>query len=233
MQRIALVGDYSIEVPAHRAIPIALDLARREQAVAIEWTWIATRELNDPSAELDAFSALWVVPGSPYENFAGVLHAIRWARETKRPFLGTCGGFQHALIEIARNVLGLPDADHGEINPTGAQLVVTPLICSLVEVTGPLRFREGSRLRSIYDSETAEEGYRCRYGPSATYRDQFERAGLRFTAFDDAGEPWAAEFSVDIHPFFFGTLFQPERAALRGETPPLVRAFTRAATRFR
>ena len=158
----------------------------------------------------------------------GALAAIRWVRETKRPFLGTCGGFQHALIEFARNVAGLAAADHAETNPTGDTLVVAPLACSLVEQTGSIRFMPGSLIRDAYGRDTASEGYHCSYGLNSAHRAALERAGLRFTAFDDAGEVRVAELPVAVHPFFAGTLFQPERAALRGATPPLVRAFVRA-----
>lgn len=232
MPRIALIGDYSLSVTAHQAIPVALSLARHDLQADIEWEWFATRELRDPPHDLARFAALWLVPASPYENTEGAFAAIRFARETRRPFLGTCGGFQHALIEFARNVLGLAAADHAETNPAAPELVVTPLACSLVETSAALRFTPGSRLREIYGADSAEEGYRCNYGPSARYRDAFERAGFAFTAFDDAGEPRAGELPRAVHPFFLGTLFQPERAALRGETPPIARAFVRAATQF-
>ena len=151
--------------------------------------------------------------------------AIRFARESGRPFLGTCGGFQHAVIEYARNVLGLSDADHAETNPTAPTLVVTPLSCSLVEATGTLHLAPGSLIRSAYGRATVTEGYRCNYGPAPVHRAAFERSGLRLTAFDESGEIRAAELPVATHPFFVGTLFQPERGALRGELPPLVRAF--------
>src|ERR1043166_1777744 len=127
---IALVGDYSPLVVAHRAIPIALDLAQRANDVEVAWRWVPTREIHDAARDLIDFAAIWVVPASPYENMDGVLAAIRLAREIKRPFLGTCGGFQHALIEFARNVAGLGAADHAETNPAGSVLVVAPLACS-------------------------------------------------------------------------------------------------------
>jgi len=225
---IAIVGDYSPDVVAHRAIPEALALARRDTGVDVNWQWVQTRDLHDAPKDLAGFAALWVVPASPYENTDGALAAIRWARENKRPFLGTCGGFQHALIEFARNVVGLSAADHAETNPAGSLLVVSELACSLVEVSARIRFTPGSRLRKIYDADFAIEGYRCRFGPNPAHRSLFETAGLHFTAFDEAGEPRGGELSEATHPFFIGTLFQPERAALRGETPPLVRAFVRA-----
>ncbi len=224
--RLALVGDYSPEVTAHRAIPRALELACAAAKVnSLEWQWVATREVRDAGRDLAPFSAVWLVPASPYENMAGALAAVRFARETQRPFLGTCGGFQHALIEFARNVVGLPDADHAETSPDGTSLVVTRLSCSLVEQTNTLRLAPDSLLRAAYAGDTATEGYRCNYGPAPEYRAAFERAGLRFTAFDEHGEVRAGELPVNRHPFFVGTLFQPERAALRGEVPPLVRAF--------
>src|SRR5688500_9956065 len=94
---IALVGDYSPEILAHRAIRRALELARGELRAEIDWRWIHTRDLADASRDLANCAAIWVVPASPYENMEGALAAIRFARETRRPFLGTCGGFQHAL----------------------------------------------------------------------------------------------------------------------------------------
>lgn len=229
--RIALVGDYSAEVVAHRAIPQALSLARAALAANFEWEWFQTRDIADAQRDLALFSAVWVVPASPYENMDGALDAIRFARETRRPFLGTCGGFQHALIEIARNVAGIP-AHHAESHPGGTELVVTRLACSLVEATNTLRLEPDSIIRAAYGHDTATEGYRCNFGPNPSYRAVFEKAGLRFTAFDETGEPRAAELSRSVHPFFVGTLFQPERAALRGELPPLVRAFAQAATEF-
>ena len=229
---IALVGDYSPDVLAHGAIPRALELARSSVRAKIDWRWIHTREVTDAARDLTDCAAVWVVPASPYENMNGALAAIRFARETRRPFLGTCGGFQHALIEFARNVAGLVSADHAETNPAADTPVVAPLACSLVEKTGTVHFTPGSRLREIYGRAGAEEAYHCNYGVNAAHRPTLERAGLRFTAFDAAGDIRGAELPAPIHPFFIGTLFQPERAALRGELSPLVRTFVSAAAKI-
>lgn len=226
---IALVGDYDPAVTAHRAIPLALELARSAlpAATALTWHWLRTGDIADAPRDLARFSAVWLVPASPYENEAGALTAVRFARETRRPFLGTCGGFQHALLEFARNVAGLPAADHAESNPSATTLVVSPLACSLVEQTGDLHLAPGSHLAAAYGSSTAREGYHCSYGLNPAHRATLEHAGLRFTAFDENQEVRAAELPVTVHPFFAGTLFQPERAALRGVLPPLVAAFVR------
>jgi CTP synthase len=223
---IALVGDYSEKVTAHRAIPRALELARDSAGAEVTWEWVATRDISDAGRDLAKFSALWVVPASPYENIAGALGAIRWARESGKPFLGTCGGFQHALLEFARNVARIADADHAETNPGGSALLVTPLSCSHVEKIGNVHFEKGSLLGSAYDAPTATEGYRCNYGFNGAYRAAMESAGLRFTAWDDAGDVRGAE--LPSHLFFAGVLFQPERAGLRGEAPPLAVAFVKA-----
>ena len=228
---LALVGDYSPQVVAHRAIPRALELACAAVKRDLLWRWVATRDIRDATRDLAKFSAVWVVPASPYENMAGALAAIRWARETKRPFLGTCGGFQHALIEFARDVAGLTTADHAETNPAADTLVVAPLACSLVEQSGLIHFTPGSLIRHAYGRDGAQEGYHCSYGLNPAYRTALERAGLCFTAFDANGEVRAAELPTGLHPFFVGTLFQPERAALREAVPPLVRAFVTAVAR--
>jgi CTP synthase (UTP-ammonia lyase) len=223
---IALVGDYSKEKTAHRAIPAALELARAELGADVRWHWIATRHIHNPETGLAGYHGAWLVPGSPYENMAGALAVARWARTGGRPFLGTCGGFQHALIEFARDVAGIPDADHAETNPGGAALLLTQLRCSLVEKSGQVHFAPGSRIGSAYGAPTALGEYRCSYGFNPDYRGQLEAAGLNFTSWDDDGEVRGAELAA--HPFFCGVLFQPERAALRGEVPPLARAFVRA-----
>jgi CTP synthase (UTP-ammonia lyase) len=223
--RIGLVGDYDEAVPAHRAIPIALRLAGDEAGTPVEFDWIPTDEIVDTS-RLSEFNGLWCVPASPYRSMEGALIAIRFARETRRPFLGTCGGFQHAIIEYARNVLGWADAEHAETAPAAPRSVITPLACQLVEATDVVRFRAGSRIASCYGREEATEGYRCRYGLNPEFQAALLSGPLRIGAEDEAGEIRAVE--LDDHPFYVATLFQPERAALQGHVPPVVAAFVRA-----
>jgi CTP synthase (UTP-ammonia lyase) len=224
---IALVGDYSGQVTAHRAIPRALELARDRSGLDLDWKWVATRDLTSPVADLEPYAAVWVVPASPYENIAGAFGAIRWAREGGHPFFGTCGGFQHAILEFAAAVAQIPGAAHAETAPGAADLVVTRLSCSLVEASGRIHFEKGSLLARANGADSVVGEYRCNYGPNATYRPALEKAGLRFTAWDDAGDIRGAE--LPSHPFFCGVLYQPERASLKGELSPLVHAFARAA----
>jgi CTP synthase (UTP-ammonia lyase) len=223
--RIALVGDYDETVPAHRAIPRALELAADTLSRPVVGEWIPTETITDTSRVAD-FDGIWCVPASPYRSMEGALSAIRYAREQERPFLGTCGGFQHAVIEYARNVLSWADAEHAETAPDAVRPVITPLACSLVEATDAIRFRDGSRIAAAYGVSEAVEGYRCRYGLNPTFQEALVAGPLRIGAEDDAGEVRAVE--LDGHPFFVATLFQPERAALTDRLPPLVAAFIRA-----
>jgi CTP synthase (UTP-ammonia lyase) len=226
VRTIALVGDYDADRVAHQAIPRALERARAAHGAKLAWAWMGTADVESAPEVLERFAAVWLVPASPYRSMGGALTAVRWARERGRAFLGTCGGFQHAVIEIARDVAGVRDAEHAETSPTAAERVVVPLACSLVGERGEVRFVEGSRLRAICGPRR-REGCHCQYGLNAGYRAALEQAGLRFTAFDVNQEVRACEWPA--HPFFVGTLFQPERAILHGELHPIVDAFVNAA----
>jgi CTP synthase (UTP-ammonia lyase) len=227
--RIALVGDRSPAVRAHAAIPIALDLAARELGVTPELTWLGTRQLDGAKGDvLTPFAGVWCVPGSPYESMEGALTAIRHAREQGRPFLGTCGGFQHALIEFARHVLGLRDADHAESNPDTAMPLVSGLSCSLVGARGKVSLRAESHAARAFGRTESSEAYHCNYGLNARYRHLLEGSALHITGEDEEGAPRVVELAE--HPFFLATLFQPELSASTGQPHPLVQAFLTAAS---
>ena len=222
---IGLIGDYGESVPAHQAIPVALRRAAEMSGISVEFEWVPTEEVSS-SSRVSRFDGLWCVPASPYRNMDGALLAIRYARERAVPFLGTCGGFQHAVVEYARNVLGWTDADHAETATRSSRAVIAPLECALVEVTGKVRLFPGSRIAAAYGVEAPAEGYHCRYGLNPRFRAALMAGPMRAVADDETGEVRAIE--LDGHPFFVATLFQPERAALKGEAAPLVGAFVEA-----
>jgi len=222
---IGLIGDYDAGVPAHRAIPLALRDAAGVVGVEVHPQWVRTDTIVGAPA-LSVFNGIWCAPASPYRSMDGALLAIRHARERRIPFLGTCGGFQHAVIEYARNVLGWEDAEHAETAPAAVRAVISPLSCALVETTGAVRLLPGSRVAAAYGSSDAIEGYQCRYGLNPDFQAALLRGPLRASAQDADGEVRAVE--LDDHPFFVATLFQPERAALQGSEAPLVEAFVRA-----
>ncbi len=222
---IGLIGDYNPSVPAHQAIPIALHDAAEALHLEVRFEWIPTEEITS-TARVTKFDGLWCVPASPYRSMDGALLAIRYSRESATPFLGTCGGFQHAVIEYARNVMGWADADHAETAPNAARAVISPLECALVETTGVVRLYSGTRIAAAYGATEVTEGYRCRYGLNPDFRSALVAGPLNACADDATGEVRAVE--LNGHPFFVATLFQPERAALQGETAPLVVSFIKA-----
>jgi CTP synthase (UTP-ammonia lyase) len=228
--RIALVGDFDPGVTAHRAIEKCFDLAAQSGSSPVEPVWLSTESIvpRDQNA-LQHLGGFWCIPASPYRNTEGALWAIQFAREHNRPFLGTCGGFQYALLEYARNVLGLPQAEHAETHPEAALLLLTRLQCSLVEASQKIVVTETGTFRDAYGAETGEEGFRCNYGLNPKFEHVFKDGPMQIAARSAEGE--ARGFQLRGHRFFIGTLFQPERRALKGAVHPLVSAFFAACTR--
>ncbi|MCX2544832.1 CTP synthase [Pseudomonas sp. COW5] len=223
--RIALIGDYDPQVTAHQAIPVAFGLAAEHIRRPVDFEWFATDRIH-LDTPLEGFDGFWCVPASPYKSEAGALRAIRFAREQQRPFLGTCGGFQHAVLEFSRNVLGWADAEHGETSPDSSRAVLSPLTCSLVEAVDSIHLVPGSLIAKAYETSEIREGYRCRFGVNPQFERELLTHDLHAVGHDSAGDLRAIE--LKNHVFFVATLFQPERAALKGQLPPLVRAFVEA-----
>jgi len=221
--RIALVGDCDPNVTAHQAIPKALALAGNGADVHPEW--LATEAALH--AELDLYDGFWCVPASPYRSMEGALRVIRFARENNRPYLGTCGGCQQAVLEFARNVLGIAGAGHRESDPATAEPVITNLACALIEASETLRVVAGTRLREIYGVDEIRETYHCSFGVNPEYVPRLVANGLRVGVIGPNDE--ARAFELPGHPFFFLTLYQPERSSLAGRKHPLIAAFVAAA----
>ena len=220
--RVALVGDRSARVRSHVRIP-AIVAALRAEGLALDVDWVATEAAEEPVV-LDGTHGIWLLPGSPYRSTDGAFAAVRAARERGVPFLGTCGGFQHALLEFARDVCGLGGAAHVEVDPDAAEHLIVPLTCSLVGQEGGVRVLPGSRAAAVLGTRPRVERYHCAYGVDPAYLDVLQRHGLRLTGFDDEGQLRIVE--LPDHPFFLATLFQPE---LADGIHPLVRAFAEVA----
>jgi len=221
--KIALIGDFNPDVIAHQAIPKALALVAEGNHVQPEWLPTDAAE----AAPLEDYAGFWCVPASPYRSMEGALRVIRFARENNCPFLGTCGGCQHAVLEFARNVLHITKAGHKESDPTTSEPVITNMACSLIEASETLHPVKGTRLHDIYDADEIRETYHCSFGLNPDYIPQLVKGGLRVGILGPNGEPRAVE--LPAHPFFVGTLFQPERSALTGRRHPLITAFVEAA----
>ena len=137
--RIGIMGDFHRGKHSHWATEAALFHAAARLGLRVAPAWVGTRELAlaDGTQRLSRFDGLWGAPGSPFESFEGMLRGIAWARVHDVPFLGTCAGFQYALIEFSRNVLRIAHADSAENESGSRNIVITPVACPLPERTGP------------------------------------------------------------------------------------------------
>jgi CTP synthase (UTP-ammonia lyase) len=225
---IGLIGDFDSAVVAHSAIPTALRLASEDLGESISFTWLPTEGLAQiTETSLHEYAGFWCVPGSPYQDMDGALHAIRFARENRKPFLGTCGGFQHAVIEYARSVLGLTQADHLESNPNAELPLITALAFRLEATTGKLILIPGTKIAAIYGATEIEEIYNCGFGFNRACADLLRNTAMKVAGVDEAGEIRVVE--IPDHPFVIATQYQPERSALAGRRHPLIAGFVQAA----
>ncbi|MEU1185109.1 hypothetical protein ABZ464_47400 [Streptomyces sp. NPDC005820] len=222
---VALVGDRSPNVVSHLRVPLLLDALAARDRLVLDAYWIPSEDAEDADA-VRGFDAVWVVPGSPYRSEAGVLNAIRTAREEGIPFLGTCGGFQHALLEFARNVCGLPHVAHAENDPGADDFLIEPLACSLAGHEDTVLLEPGSLAHTLTGADRTVERYSCHYGPSR-HLDTLRAHGLRFTGHDTSGQVRMAE--LPGHPFFLASLFQPELYGDGSRPHPMIRGLARAA----
>jgi CTP synthase (UTP-ammonia lyase) len=226
---IGVVGDYRPDAASHRATSAALDHAAEAQGIEVEVTWVPTREIGSSEEPvLGGFDGLLVAPGSPYRSMDGALSAITRARTGNVPLLGTCGGFQHVVLEFARNVLGVADAQHAEYDPYASELFVTPLSCSPAGQQMAVDVRSGTRAAASYRRSKTTEQYYCNFGLNLDYVDALTVGGLLVSGVDDEGEPRIIE--LPGHRFFLATLFVPQMASTPGSPHPLLASFVQAAT---
>ena len=109
------------------------------------------------------------------------------------PLLGTCGGFQHVVLEYARNLIGFRDAQHAEYDPYASTLFITPLSCSLAGQTMSVRLRDDTMASKAYGRATAPEHYYCNFGLNPAYLGTIVQAGLAVSGTDSDGEPRVLE----------------------------------------
>lgn len=225
---VGVIGEFNPEFPPHAATNAALGHAAAALGIEVDVRWLSTTELEDlPIAELAGHDALWCAPGSPYRSMDGALRAIRVARESDRPFLGTCGGFQHVVIEYARNVLGFEDAQHAEYDPYASELFISALSCSLVGQTMNVRLDPGSRAAHFYGKSEVSEQYYCNFGLNPEHQQRLNDGGLRVVGTDQDGEARVVE--LPNRRFYLATLFVPQLNSQPGSPHPLIVAYLQAA----
>src|SRR5439155_11040585 len=144
--------DFDSGSRSHAATNDAVAHSAADLGVSVQPEWIGTAELAGAGGQkrLADFSGMWIGPGSPYASMEGALSAIRIARERGIPLLGTCGGFQHIVLEYARNVLGFAEAEHEESAPNASPLFISRLACSLAGRTMTISLQPDSMLARVY-----------------------------------------------------------------------------------
>ena len=218
---IIALGDRDPAYLTHREIDAALELF----PAAAGARWVAT---DSPEARnLAAASGVWLLPGTPYRDADTAFGAIRHCLETGLPFFGTCGGFQHAVVELALSRAGIARAAHAESDPDAVDPVVSLLACSLYGEVRAVTPRPGTRFAAIYGTEPFDGYHYCGYGLDPTYVEPLEQAGVVVGA--TAPDAGVEAIELPDHPFFLATAFQPQVGASTSDRlDPLIAAFVAA-----
>jgi CTP synthase len=240
--QIGILGDFEPTQRSHQATNDALRHAADSLRLNVSANWMPTPSLlrADAPEVLARQDAIFASPGSPYGSIPGMLRGIEFARVYGVPFLGTCGGFQYALIEHARNVLGWSDAGTKENGEPSSHWIITPVVCRVPDrqpgaprLSGRnhVNLRPGTLLAGCYGVTSIEEEYFCNFEVNPEYLSAFEQTQLIPSAFGEAGELRAVERAG--HPFFVATLFQPQLNSREYDPHPVIRAYLKAAVRYR
>ncbi|MDZ4262056.1 MAG: gamma-glutamyl-gamma-aminobutyrate hydrolase family protein [Pseudomonadota bacterium] len=224
MLKFAIIGEFSPEYEPHLATNSAIEHSLTKLGTKIDHEWVASNDIT--SETFTQYQGFWIAPGSPYKNMQNVLTIIKHARENNIPLLGTCGGFQHMIIDLAHNMLSFFDAEHGEYSPAGAHLFISRLASSLEGRELPITLAPKSQLARIYATTTTDERYCCNYGVNPAYAEIIKASQMKVVAADAEGEIRAIEHPS--HPFFIGTLFVPQMHSTAAQPHPLVTAFMEA-----
>jgi len=226
---IALVGKYDLE-DAYISVNEALKHAGLEKNVDVHVHWVDSDEMAANHEERLREADGVIVPGGfGSRGTQGKIEAIRYARENQIPYLGLCLGFQLAVVEFARNVLGLEDAHSAEIDPDTPHPVIDllPEQYDLEDLGGTMRLgsheteiEADTLAERVYGDTSCTERHRHRYEVNPEYFDAFEDADLVFSG--ESGNRMEI-LELDGHPYFFGTQFHPEfRSRPTRASPPFV-----------
>ncbi|RVU21562.1 CTP synthase [Methylobacterium oryzihabitans] len=244
---IAIVGKYTGLKDAYKSLIEALTHGGIANRVKVNLEWIEAEifEREDPAPFLEGLNGILVPGGFGQRGAEGKIRAARYAREKKIPYFGICFGMQMAVVEAARSLAGIPDANSTEFGPTAE-----PVVGLLTEwmkgnelerriaegdLGGTMRLGSyaakltaGSRIAEIYGGTMIAERHRHRYEVNMAYRERLEEKGMRFSGLSPDGLlPETVE--VEGHPWFIGVQFHPELKSRPFEPHPLFRSFVAAA----
>lgn len=227
--RIGIIGDHDGR-PSHLATEEALKHSAKKLEIEIDYQWIPTASITDKEHDLHIYDGLWCAPGSPYKSMNGAIQAIRFARKNNIPFIGTCGGFQHAVIEYGRNVLNIDTLKDINFNPYERNDYITALSCSLIGQTRHIRIVRNSKLYQIYRCTDIDEKYNCSFGLNNTFQNQLDRNGFKVIGVDENEE--ARIMAIMDNTFFMATLFQPQLSSTYENPHPLITEYLVSAKEF-
>jgi CTP synthase (UTP-ammonia lyase) len=229
--RIGIIGEFQPKFAPHTAIGTSVEHAQSADLSGLPITleWISTTDAEHISDDqLATYAGWWIAPGSPYRSIDGALKVIRYAREHDVPLLGTCGGYQHLVLEYARNVVGFPDAAHAEYDPYASNLFITALSCSLMGQTMTVLLNENTTAARLYSSDTVTEKYYCNFGLNLDHLPALVSAGLVVSGTDQDVEPRILE--LPNLRYFVATWFVPQTSSTPDAPHPLIAGLLRAAT---
>ncbi len=245
--KIAFVGKYLDLKESYKSLTEALIHAGAHLDTKVEIKWVDSEKVEDDGAQkyLNDCDGILVAGGFGGRGVEGKIQAIQYARENKIPFLGICLGMQLAMVEFARNVLGIKDANSVEFDENTPNPIIY-LIDEFIDASGSKQVRtttspmggtmrlgeyecetkEGSNLRAAYGSKVIYERHRHRYEANPKYREALEAKGMEITGESD-GLIEAVE--VKDHPWFLGVQFHPEFTSRLQNANPSILAFVNAA----
>ena len=239
--RIAMVGKYVKLRDSYLSIVEALRHAGAWTGLRPELVWVEATDIERGRQDLDFIDnvdGVMILPGFGKRGFEGKIMAIQRAREEKKPLLGICLGMQLAVVEYARNVLGLEGANTTEADPNTPHPVIDllPWQKGIDRLGGtmrlgasPIRLRPGTMARRLYGRDTIYERHRHRYEVNPKYVDRLEAAGLRISGVSPEGLVEIIELPQSENRFYLATQPHIEYKSRPLAPNPLFRAFLRAS----
>jgi CTP synthase len=237
--RIGILGKYFGLPDSYMSVVEALRHSCLQQKLSLDLVWLDAD--NYELEELSSLNGVIIPGGFGYRGIEGKIEAIKYIRENKIPFLGICLGLQCAVIEFARNVCNIKDANSSEFSQSSKNLVIDLLPDQNLEKddvgasmrlgTYPCKIQSGSVSKSIYKDEVIYERHRHRYEVNNKYRDQLAEGGLVFSGLSPDNN-LVEMIELKDHPYFVASQFHPEFKSRPWEPAPMFYSFVEAAAKI-
>ena len=237
--KVAIVGKYVKLEDSYLSVAESLRHAGFENNVKVEIDYVDSEEITSQNAEkiLKPYHAILVPGGFGNRGIEGMIEAIKYARENNIPFLGICLGMQMAVVEFARNVLNLKDANSEEFAPESKNQVIHIMDeqKNINNKGGTMRLgsypcvlKNGSKAQKLYGKEEITERHRHRYEYNNKYKEEMETAGLICSGTSPDGK-LVEMVELNTHPYFIAGQFHPEFKSRPNRPQPLFVGLIKAA----